>query len=326
MGRRQSALLLLSASALAAVASCHRPAASDAALTIGVEAQPAVVSRIGKLHYSAKVGATSLVDKEIIPKTGVSPFPFEIPLTSPAGAQVDVVIEAFSAGPNDTIASTPMLVRSAHAPFVAGPPELVRLRLESKCLTRTPGFKGPTCPATQSCSNGRCIDPTLLADDLEPYAKDWAKNRPDACKPPHAGEPVITLGTGQTDYAKITDGETLTPEKGPQGGHHLWIALQMKNLRQNGSTVVVTAEQPGTGLKVPPTSFVFPFEPAEGGGCKLYGLRLQLDNSSVPVQSFLGKPLDLNVSVSDVDGKTAETHGRVTVAAKTIEDTTDGGG
>ncbi len=181
----------------------------------------------------------------------------------------------------------------------AGPPQLVRLRLESSCLTGTPGFKGPTCPPSQSCASGRCIDPTLLPEDLEPYAKDWAKNRPDACKPAHAGEPVIALGTGQTDYAKLADGETLTPEKGPQrGGTHLWIALHMKNLRQNGSTVVITAEQPGTGLKVPPTSFVFPFEPAESGACKLYGLRLQLDNASVPVQSFLGKPLELKLVVA----------------------------
>jgi hypothetical protein len=304
--------------ALVALVGCGRK--GGASLVVGVEAQPAVVSRIGKVHYAAKVGGESLVDKEIVPKTGESPFPFEIPLDAPPGAEVDVSIEAFSAGPNNSVAATPMLVRRSRAPFVKGAPQLVRLRLESSCLTGTPGFKGPACPATQSCALGRCIDPTLLADDLEPYAKDWAKNRPDVCKSAHAGDPIVALGTGQTDYATIADGETLTPEKGPQGGHHLWLAVRMKNLRQMGSTVVVSAEQPGTGLKVPPTSFVFPFEPADGGYCKLYGLRLQLDNASVPVQKFLGQPLDVKLVVSDTDGKSAETHGRVSVAEKTIGD------
>ena len=41
----------------------------------------------------------------------------------------------------------------------------------------------------------------------------------------------------------------LTPEKGPQGGHHLWVAVRTKNLRQAGSTVAITAEQPKTGLQ-----------------------------------------------------------------------------
>ena len=316
MGRRQGALLLLIA--LAALASCKR--SGGATLVIGVEAQPAVVSRIGKVHYAAKVGGETVVEKEIVPKTGEVPFPFEIALDAAPGAEADVVIEAFSAGPNDSIAKTPMLVRRTRAPIVAGAPELVRLRLESSCLTGTPGFKGPACPTSQSCSNGRCIDPTLLAEDLEPYAKDWAKNRPDLCKPAHAGDPAVAIGTGQTDFVDIKEGETLTPEKGPQGGHHLWISVRMKNLRQVGTTIAISAEQPKTGLKVPPTTFVFPFEPADRGYCKLYGLRLQLDNSSTPVQSFLGQPLDVKVSVSDVDGKSAAAEQRVNVDPKTIGD------
>ena len=320
MGRRQGALLFLigAAMAFAGESACKRK--GDAALVIGVEAQPAIVSRIGKVHYTAKVGDALLVEKEIIPKTGESPFPLEIPLDGAPGGEVDVVIEAFSAGPNNTVATKTMLVRRSHAPFVRGAARLVRLRLESACLTGTPGFKGPQCPVTQSCSNGRCIDPTLLPEDLEPYAKDWSKNRPDVCKPAKAGDAVVTLGTGQTDFVALKDGETMSPEKGPQGGHHLWIAVRQKNLKQLGSTVTVSAEQPGTALKVPPTSFVFPFEAADAGFCKLYGLRLQLDNSSVPVGLFLGKPLDVKVSVRDADGRVAESSGHVNVAENTIGD------
>lgn len=316
MGRRQSALLLLIASAISAA--CHK---SDATLVVGVESQPAVVSRIGKVRYVAKVEGKTIVDKEIIPKTGQSPFPLEVKLEGTSNTNADVAVITYAAGPNDTIlGDTPMLVRRVIAPFVKGAPKLTRVRLEGSCLTNTPGFKGPACPSDQTCMSGRCIDPTLIADDLEPYAADWAKNRPDVCKPKNAGAPEITAGTGQTDFVALHGGETLAPEKGPQGGHHLWIAVRQKNLKQQGSTVTLSAEQPGTGLKVPPTSFIFPFESADAGYCKLYGLRLQLDNASVLVQRFLGQPLDVKIVVSDTDGQTAQQIVHVNVAKETIGD------
>ncbi|MGH7280293.1 MAG: hypothetical protein ACRELY_02130 [Polyangiaceae bacterium] len=314
MGRRQSALLLLIASAVA----CHK---NDATLVVGVESQPAIVSRIGKVRYVAKVEGKVIVDKEIVPKTGQSPFPLEVRVDGESAKSADVAIITYAAGPNDTIlGDNPMLVRRVIAPFVKGPPKLARVRLEGSCLTSTPGFHGPACPADQTCTSGRCIDPTLIADDLEAYAQDWAKNRPDVCKPPHAGAPEIAAGTGQTDFVALQGGETLTPEKGPQGGHHLWIAVRQKNLKQQGSTVTLSAEQPGTDLKVPPTSFIFPFESADAGYCKLYGLRLQLDNSTVPVQKFLGQPLDVKIVVSDTDGQTAEQIAHVKVGPTTIGD------
>jgi hypothetical protein len=313
VGRRQGALLLLSA---LLASGCKK----DATLVFGVDAQPAVVSRIGKLHYKVTAGTKTLSERTIVPETGASPFPLAIEVGAAPGTEADLVLEAFSALANGGVASTPMLVRSSRAPFVAGAPQLVRLRLESSCLVGTPGFKGPRCPAAQTCSNHRCIDPTLLADDLEPFAADWAKNRPDACKSAGAGEPTLDVGTGQTDFAPIDAGAQLTPEKGPQGGHHLWLALRTRSLRQAGTSVVITAEQPDSGLKVPPTTFVFPLEPAEHGYCKLYGLRLQLDNASVPVQSFLGKPLDVHIVASDTDGKSAQGGVRVNVGAQTIGD------
>ena len=319
MGRRQGPLLLLICAVAVAASSCKRK--PEAALVVGVDAQPAIASRMGKVHYSAKVGEKVLVEKDIVPKLGASPFPFEIPLEGAPGAQADVVVEVFSAGLNNTIAPTPMLVRRLRAPFVRGPAKLVRLRLEGVCATNTPGFRGPACPAPQSCSNGRCIDPALLPEDLEEdYAKDWAQNRPDACRPLRPGEPEVSVGTGQTDYGPLKEGDTLQPEKGPQGGHHLWIAARQKNLKQTGTIIAITAEQPGTGLKVPPTSFVFSFDPTSDGACKLYGLRFQIDNSSVPVARFLGQPLDVKVSLRDPDGRVAESKVRINVAATTIGD------
>ena len=318
MGRRQSALLLLTALAGAGSASCSK----KAKLTVGVEAQPAVASRIGKIHYEAKVGADTIFTKDVLPKAkDAPPFPFEMDLAATPNAQVDVTMTVWAAGPNDTVLDTkPILERKLSAPMVAGDPKLARVRLESACMRGTPGFKGPKCPADQTCFSGRCIDPTLLAEDLEPYAKDWAKNRPDVCKPRGAGAPELTVGTGQNDFLTLKDGDTLQPELGPQGGHHLWIALKQRNLKQLGTTVVVSAEQPGTGLKVPPTSFVFPFEPADAHQCKLYGLRLQIDNSATPVAKFLGQPLDVSIKASDTDGASIEAHVHVNVDPTTLGD------
>ncbi len=322
--RLGAARLALLALALAATAGCKK----RSALVVGVDAQPAVVSQIGKLHVTASAGGKVLEERDIVPKPGgdayaaaVSPFPLEMKLESTPGSEADVTIEAFRAGKNGAIADKPMLIRRARAPFTAGgAPRLVRLQLESACVTGVPGFKGPACPATQSCAGGRCIDPTLLDEDLEPYVANWATVRPDFCRGADAGAPAVVVGTGSTDYRELHDGETLAPERGPQGGHHLWIAVRMKNLRQAGTTVTLTAEQPGTGLKVPPTSFVFTFERDQGGFCKLYGLRFQLDNASVPVERFLGRPLDVKVALRDASGQSVEAAVRVNVAAKTVGD------
>ena len=98
MGRRQIALLLLSLAA--GSVACHR---HDASLIVGVEAQPAVVSRIGKVRYVAKIEGKVILDKEIIPKTGTSPFPLEVRVDGTSGEPVDVAVITYAAGPNDTI-------------------------------------------------------------------------------------------------------------------------------------------------------------------------------------------------------------------------------
>ena len=55
---------------------------------------------------------------------------------------------------------------------------------------------------------------------------------PDACKASLDQPASLTVGQGQTFYADITDNQVLTWEKGPQGGHHVWIALRMIGIRQ----------------------------------------------------------------------------------------------
>jgi hypothetical protein len=321
---RRSPPLVLAGALACSSAACKK----RSEVVVGIVAQPALVGQMGKLHVEATVGAKVVEARDFVPKPAQdklaapeSVFPIELHLESEIGAHGEVTIEAFRAGPNGAVADHPMLVRRASFPFVpGGESALVRLQLESSCITGVPGFKGPACPATQSCARGRCIDPTLLADDLEPYQPSWATVKSDRCWRRDGGAPVVEVGTGRTEYLPLVDGQTLAPERGPQGGHHLWMAVRMKNLRQSGTTVTLTAEQEGTGLRVPPTSFVFEFEPVREGFCALYGLRLQIDNSSVPVARFLGKALDLHVALRDQNGTTAEASAKVRVAETTIGD------
>lgn len=330
--RRALPLLLAVTTALACSSEgSGDPACAPATLVVGVQGQPGLTGAL------ASVRLTTTVDGEASKTTAFSVtdpkplFPQEIRVEQAAGAagkRLAMRVDAFTkpgsaADPSTTEA--PALVRLADAPFVCGETRLVRLRLEAQCLTAGfAGAFGPTCTAPQSCQAGRCASGTLLPADLEPYSAGWANDAPDACKPANPGPAEVVVGTGQTDFHEIGP-DPIQPEKGPQGGHHLWIAVRMKNLKQSGSTTAITAVQPDTGLTIPVTSFVFTFDRDEGGYCKLFGLRYQLDNASTPVEKFLGKPLDVTVVVRDTTGATAQSTVRVNVASTVIVPSALGG-
>ncbi len=250
-------------------------------------------------------------------------FPREVKLASASGAGT-AEVEIAGLGSNGVA----LLTRRARTSFVGGQSRLMRVRLESRCVeavTRggapAPGTaipSAPVCVAPETCVGGRCVDSHVAVGELEPYRVDWAENPPDVCKPATGGPPHVIVGTGQTDYGNLNDGQTLQAELGPQGGHHVWIAVRMRGLRQSGSRTILTATQPGTGLTVPPTAFVFTFDRDEGGYCKLYGLRFQLDSGAANLgedyKKFLGKPLDITVAVEDAGGLKAQGTARIQIA------------
>jgi hypothetical protein len=188
--------------------------------------------------------------------------------------------------------------------FVPQQTELLRILIQGECLMGLPGGPpgAPPCNAPQTCIGGRCADDSVGAQGLETYSPDWPNQAPDACKPPGAGPPVIQVGQGQTDYLPFTDGQTVQLEQGPQGGHHIWIAVRQENLQQAGSTTVITSVQPSTGTQGPMMTFAFTYDPDQGGFCKLAGLRYQLDVNGQDYHQFLGQPLDVTVTVTDPAG------------------------
>jgi hypothetical protein len=299
----------------------HRDAAS---LVVGVTTE-SVVGGISGLHVVVRVDGAVASDETIpAPNGGRSAMPpWEKTVSAPPGdptAKVDVSVEAMG----NTSGPAPLMTRLATTRFVpsSGQP-LLRVPLESRCAvypppppgSKVPGpLSGPKCAPPSTCIFGSCQSPVVPPQGLETYAPAWPKNAPDRCKPRGAGAPVLYIGTGQSDYLPLASGQTLQAEAGPQGGHHIWIATRMKNIKQALSTTRIEGVQPDTGVKIPPSTFVFTYVPGEGGFCKLYGLRYQLDNGGIDYKQFLGKALDVNVTVTDTAGTTITGTAHIQVA------------
>ena len=280
--------------------------ASPEGIVVGIQSEESLAGALGKLHVVTTVGSTPAGDA-VLPPSGL---PYEVRLAPPAGdptASVAVRVEGYqSSGWTPRSSEAPLLVRTAETQFVSGQLALLRIVLQGQCLLGLPGGPpgGPSCASPQTCIDGSCQPDAVPVQSLEAYTAAWATNAPDVCKPAHAGPPVLQVGTGQTDYLPVTAGQTVQMEQGPQGGHHIWVAVRQRNLKQTGSTTTITSVVPTTGLVGPRTSFVFNFDPDEGNFCKLYGLRYQLDVDGTDYHAFLGKPLDVTVTIKDASGST----------------------
>ncbi len=299
----------------------------DTVLVVGMQSDD-MGGAIGLVHVTTTANGAPASDDTLTPPGGnTQGFPptWEKHLTAPAsdpGAKLHVEVDGF-AGPSTS--GLQLLTRTADTQFVPGRTMLLRLHLENRCLVfpttggadgGAPGpLSGPTCTtAGQTCIDGQCESDMVTAAQLESYSADWPTNQPDICKPANAGPPQVFVGSGQTDYLPIVDGETLQAELGPQGGHHVWIAVRMHNLKQSGTITGIQGVQPGTGVAIPPTKFAFTYDPDEGGYCKLFGLRYQLDNGGIDYTQFLGKPLDITATVTDMAGATGTATAHVNIA------------
>jgi hypothetical protein len=302
---------------------CSSGRSDPSQLVVGIQSE-SMGGIVSSVHVVIKVAGSVVTDEVIKPVKGAhGPFPPPWEKTlSAAGAgaaQVDVSVEALGAD-----GSAPLLTRLASTHFVPGRVELLRIQLESRCIvylptargpSKVPGrLSGPTCAAPTTCILGACQSDVVPPTALEAYAPNWATNVPDRCKPANGGPPVLQTGTGQTTYLPLEPMQTLQAEAGPQGGHHIWIAARMKNMKQSLSTTKIEGLQPGTGTPIPPSTFVFSFAPDQGGFCKLYGLRYQLDNGGIDYKQFLGKPLDVTVTVTDQAGAVAQSTAHIQIA------------
>lgn len=290
------------------------------ALVVGLSASPQALA-VERVRVVAKIDGAVKTDAEVTLAMGTTVLSKEVPLDGPSGAAVDLEVTAWLRG-NPTPA-----VRRAALTRMPGAKKLLRVMLDPRCVEAAAdagvfGAGAPTCTAEQTCIGGMCASKAIADADLEPYDPGWAEAPPDACRPANHGPPEVAIGQGQTDYGTLAEGATMQLEKGPQGGHHLWIAARMRNLRQSGTTAMITSKIVGETDAVPPAAFVFTFDRDEGGYCKLYGLRYQLDVGASDLtqayKRFLGKTMELTIQLTDSTKATATSTRTVKIADKIL--------
>jgi hypothetical protein len=300
---------------------CTKP--DGTRLVVGIQSDP-MGGIVSALHVVIREAGAIVVDERVTPPRGSRvgfPQPWEraLPGAGKGPARVDVEVDAIG-DPQ----APPLLRRLASTRFVPGRSALLRVGLESRCIvyptaprttSKIPGpLSGPTCTPPSTCIMGICQASAVPAARLEPYASNWPVNAPDQCNRRDGGHPDLQVGTGQSYYLPVARGQMLQAEAGPQGGHHIWIATRMKNLKQRGTTTQIVGVQPDTGARIPPTTLAFTYSPDEGGYCKLFGIRYQLDNEGIDYKPFLGKPLDVMVTATDPLGVTATATMHVQIA------------
>jgi hypothetical protein len=306
---------------LATVLGCRSRDATQ--IVVGIQSDP-MGGVVSALHVVIRVAGAVVDDERIQPPHGSRvgfPQPWEktLPGAGQGTAKIEVAVDAIG-----DPAAKPLFTRLASTHFVPGREALLRVPLEARCIvyppiprgaSKVPGpLSGPTCTAPATCIMGACQSSDVPAPRLEPYARNWPTNAPDRCKPAHGGPADLQVGTGQSYYVPLAPDQVLQAEAGPQGGHHVWIATRMRNLKQAGSITKISGLQPGTGTPIPPTTLAFTYAPDEGGYCKLYGIRYQLDNGGIDYKQFLGKPLDITVTATDPAGTTATATAHVQIA------------
>ena len=134
------------------------------------------------------------------------------------------------------------------------------------------------------------------------------------CKTTTGASPEVVVGQGQSDYLRLADLDEVQVEEGPQGGHHVWIAILMKNLLRSGSRTKLTGVVPDISTVITPYEVIYTFDPTEGGYCKLFGLRFQLDLDGVDYVPLLGHELDITATVTDPAGDIGEGLRRVVLS------------
>jgi hypothetical protein len=295
----------------------------DGALVVGLQTDD-FGGLVGSVHVVVQ-NEGNVVHDEVLqtsaPGARAPSLPKEFPLVGRPGARIDVTAQAFAAafGP-------PVVTRDASARLVTGGKKLLRVQLESRCLQLPPVGGAPaasvSCEAPMTCVAGACAPREVAEEALEDYEPGWAAAPPDICRPAHHGPPQVTIGTGQTAYSDLGEGQLLQLERGPQGGHHIWIAARMKNLRQSGSTTALTSRLLDDPDAVPPVAFVFTYERDEGAYCAVWGLRYQIDAGAADLRQayrrFLGKKLEVTVEVRDTTGASARDTRTVQIADKLL--------
>lgn len=167
------------------------------------------------------------------------------------------------------------------------------------------GFPFPACALGLSLLACGVAEPPQAQETATTQQPDR-----DVCQGPVGTTPRATLGTGMLTPSPLGSGDHVAYEAGPQGGHHVWVSVVTRGIRQAGTLTTFEAvditvpEQP---VLLARRTVPFVLNPDVDGACVLAGLRLQLDEDNrVDVTTLVGHTLRLGVRLEDETGGSAQ--------------------
>jgi hypothetical protein len=217
----------------------------------------------------------------------------------------DAEIEVSLAALRDGEAS-PVVTRTVKTRAARGRTVLLPVSLDEAC-------SAVSCAGGATCAEGACVDPFIAASALADYDLAWIETAKDACKAPSGPAPEVVIGKGETAYAELAEDEIVPIEPGPQGGHHVWLALRVAGLRQMGSILGVSGHLPALSFDIPVFKSGITLRKAAENHCEVYGVRFQVDRG-ISVDAVRGQKLDIEVVLEDPNGDGATATKRVVIA------------
>jgi len=270
-------------------------------VVVGLTTDMAVGFDFYELERTLKVNGVVTQSGLVSYGAGDLRLPAELPAqVAEDGATIELSLAAFRMGEH-----VPLVTRTATTRLLEGQSLLLPVSLEEACAS-------VSCAAHATCVKGACVDPLTDPSSLPAYDPTWIESAEDACKTAASGDPALVVGKGQMAFGSLVEGEVVPIEPGPQGGHHVWLALRVTGLRQMGSTLKVNGFYPDLDYKLPPFSSQVTLRKA-GDHCELYGVRFQVDRG-IAVGTVRGLPLDVTFTLTDPTGDAATAETKVVIA------------
>jgi hypothetical protein len=276
--------------------------AADALVVVGLTTDMAVGFEFDRIETTTKVNGVVTRAERLSYGGGELSLPAELVVgPAPDGAKIELSIAAFR---DDEDA--PIVTRRGATRAAFGRSLLLPVSLDEACCATT-------CGASATCAAGACVDPFIAPSALADYDPLWILSASDACKMPSSGVPAVVIGQGQSAFASLEHGEVVPIEAGPQGGHHVWLALRVTGLRQMGSRLTVEGYFPELEFELLPFTVQVTLHKAGEDRCEIDGVRFQVDRG-LPVEAVRGQPLDIEVTVEDPNGDVATAAQRVVIS------------